>query len=97
MKSRAAVAFAPGKPLEIVEIDVEPPRKGEVLVKITHTGVCHTDALPCPVMIRKVCSRQYWVMKVRVLLWKSAEGSQCETWRSCYSALHGRMRRVSVL
>lgn len=44
MKSRAAVAFAPGKPLEIVEIDVEPPRKGEVLVKITHTGVCHTDA-----------------------------------------------------
>ncbi|NVI04149.1 S-(hydroxymethyl)glutathione dehydrogenase/class III alcohol dehydrogenase [Paraburkholderia youngii] len=41
MKSRAAVAFAPGKPLEI---DVEPPRKGEVLIKITHTGVCHTDA-----------------------------------------------------
>ena len=44
MKSRAAVAFEPGKPLEIVEIDVEPPRKGEVLVRITHTGVCHTDA-----------------------------------------------------
>nr|WP_312540124.1 S-(hydroxymethyl)glutathione dehydrogenase/class III alcohol dehydrogenase [Moraxella sp. CTOTU47616] len=44
MKSRAAVAFAAGEPLQIVEIDVEPPRKGEVLVKITHTGVCHTDA-----------------------------------------------------
>jgi S-(hydroxymethyl)glutathione dehydrogenase / alcohol dehydrogenase len=44
MKSRAAVAFAPGQPLEIVEIDVDPPRAGEVLVKITHTGVCHTDA-----------------------------------------------------
>ncbi len=45
MKSRAAVAFgSPVSPLEIVEIDVEPPRKGEVLVKITHTGVCHTDA-----------------------------------------------------
>ncbi len=44
MKSRAAVAFAPGKPLEIVEIDVAPPRAGEVLVKILHTGVCHTDA-----------------------------------------------------
>ncbi len=27
MKSRAAVAFAPGKPLEIVEIDVAPPKK----------------------------------------------------------------------
>ena len=44
MKSRAAVAFAAGQPLQIVEIDVEPPRKGEVLVRITHTGVCHTDA-----------------------------------------------------
>jgi len=44
MKSRAAVAFAAGKPLEIVEIDVEPPRAGEVLIQIKHTGVCHTDA-----------------------------------------------------
>jgi len=44
MKSRAAVAFSPGKPLEIVEIDVAPPKAGEVLVRITHTGVCHTDA-----------------------------------------------------
>ena len=44
IKSRAAVAFAAGQPLQIVEIDVEPPRKGEVLVRITHTGVCHTDA-----------------------------------------------------
>lgn len=44
MKSRAAVAFEAGKPLEVVEIDVEPPRAGEVLVRITHTGVCHTDA-----------------------------------------------------
>ena len=44
MKSRAAVAFEAGQPLQIVEIDVAPPRKGEVLVKITHTGICHTDA-----------------------------------------------------
>ena len=44
MKSRAAVAFEAGKPLEIVEIDVAPPRAGEVLVKIHATGVCHTDA-----------------------------------------------------
>ena len=44
MKSRAAVAFAAGQPLQIVEIDVAPPKKGEVLVRISHTGVCHTDA-----------------------------------------------------
>jgi len=44
MKSRAAVAFGPGKPLEIVEVDVAPPQRGEVLVRIHATGVCHTDA-----------------------------------------------------
>lgn len=44
IKSRAAVAFAPNKPLEIVEVDVAPPQKGEVLVRIVATGVCHTDA-----------------------------------------------------
>jgi len=44
MKSRAAVAFEAGQPLQIVEIDVEPPHAGEVLVRISHTGVCHTDA-----------------------------------------------------
>jgi S-(hydroxymethyl)glutathione dehydrogenase/alcohol dehydrogenase len=44
VKSRAAVAFEAGQPLQVVEIDVAPPKKGEVLVRITHTGVCHTDA-----------------------------------------------------
>ena len=44
MKSRAAVAFAPNQPLEIVEVDVEGPRAGEVLVEIKATGLCHTDA-----------------------------------------------------
>ncbi|ABC28306.1 Zn-dependent alcohol dehydrogenase, class III [Hahella chejuensis KCTC 2396] len=44
MKSRAAVAFAAGQPLEIVEVDVQGPKTGEVLVKIVATGVCHTDA-----------------------------------------------------
>ena len=44
MKSRAAVAFQAGKPLEIVEVDLEGPREGEVLVEVKATGVCHTDA-----------------------------------------------------
>jgi S-(hydroxymethyl)glutathione dehydrogenase / alcohol dehydrogenase len=43
MKSRAAVAFQAGKPLEIVEVDLEGPRAGEVLVEIKATGICHTD------------------------------------------------------
>ena len=44
MKTRAAVAFEAKKPLEIVELDLEGPRAGEVLVEIMATGVCHTDA-----------------------------------------------------
>ena len=43
MKTRAAVAFAPKQPLEVVEVDLEGPRHGEVLVEIKATGVCHTD------------------------------------------------------
>jgi S-(hydroxymethyl)glutathione dehydrogenase/alcohol dehydrogenase len=43
MKTRAAVAFAAGKPLEIVEVDLEGPKAGEVLIEIKATGICHTD------------------------------------------------------
>ena len=44
MKTRAAVAFEAKKPLEIVEVDLEGPKQGEVLVEIMATGICHTDA-----------------------------------------------------
>jgi len=44
LKTRAAVAFEAKKPLEIVEVDLEGPKAGEVLVEIKATGICHTDA-----------------------------------------------------
>ncbi|HEX5307051.1 MAG TPA: alcohol dehydrogenase catalytic domain-containing protein, partial [Dyella sp.] len=44
MKSRAAVAWEAGKPLSIEQVDVAGPKKGEVLVRIVASGVCHTDA-----------------------------------------------------
>ena len=44
MKTNAAVALEAGKPLEIMEVDLDGPRAGEVLVEIKATGVCHTDA-----------------------------------------------------
>ena len=44
IRSRAAVAWAPGQPLEVTEIDVAPPHAGEVLLRVVATGVCHTDA-----------------------------------------------------
>ena len=44
MKTKAAVAFEAGKPLEVVELDLEGPKEGEVLVEIKASGICHTDA-----------------------------------------------------
>jgi len=44
MKTRAAIATAAGKPLEIHEVDLDGPKEGEVLVEIKATGICHTDA-----------------------------------------------------
>ncbi|MFC3648542.1 S-(hydroxymethyl)glutathione dehydrogenase/class III alcohol dehydrogenase [Planctobacterium marinum] len=44
IKSRAAVAWGPGEPLKIEEVDVMPPQAGEVLIRIVASGVCHTDA-----------------------------------------------------
>ena len=43
MRSRAAVAFEAGKPLEIVDVDLDGPKAGEVMVEIKATGICHTD------------------------------------------------------
>jgi S-(hydroxymethyl)glutathione dehydrogenase/alcohol dehydrogenase len=44
MKTRAAIAFSAGQPLQIETVDLEGPQAGEVLVEIKATGVCHTDA-----------------------------------------------------
>jgi S-(hydroxymethyl)glutathione dehydrogenase/alcohol dehydrogenase len=44
MKTRAAVAWEAAKPLEIIEVDLEGPKAGEVLLRNVATGVCHTDA-----------------------------------------------------
>ncbi|MGF1503320.1 MAG: S-(hydroxymethyl)glutathione dehydrogenase/class III alcohol dehydrogenase [Paracoccaceae bacterium] len=43
MRTRAAVAFEAGKPLEVTEVNLEGPRAGEVLVEMKATGICHTD------------------------------------------------------
>jgi S-(hydroxymethyl)glutathione dehydrogenase/alcohol dehydrogenase len=43
MKTKAAVATAARKPLEIMTVDLDGPRAGEALVEIKASGVCHTD------------------------------------------------------
>jgi S-(hydroxymethyl)glutathione dehydrogenase/alcohol dehydrogenase len=45
MRTRAAVAVAAGKPLEIMEVNLDDPKEGEVLIEIKATGICHTDEL----------------------------------------------------
>ncbi|ASK79804.1 S-(hydroxymethyl)glutathione dehydrogenase/class III alcohol dehydrogenase [Paraphotobacterium marinum] len=44
IKSKAAIAWGPNEKLSVEEVDVMLPRKGEVLIKIVASGVCHTDA-----------------------------------------------------
>nr|WP_174561006.1 S-(hydroxymethyl)glutathione dehydrogenase/class III alcohol dehydrogenase [Thalassospira sp. TSL5-1] len=44
MTCKAAIAWEAGKPLSIEEVQVAPPKAGEVRIKLTATGVCHTDA-----------------------------------------------------
>ena len=43
MRTRAAVALAAGKPLEILDVNLEGPKAGEVLIEVKATGICHTD------------------------------------------------------
>ena len=43
IKTRAAVAWKAGAPLDVVDVMLEGPKAGEVLVEIKATGVCHTD------------------------------------------------------
>ena len=43
MKTRAAIAHAAGKPLEIATVELDGPKAGEVLVELKATGICHTD------------------------------------------------------
>ncbi len=43
MRTRAAVALEPGRPLEVMEVNLDGPKAGEVLIELKATGICHTD------------------------------------------------------
>ena len=43
MKSRAAVFYGAGMPLEVREIDLDEPRANDVLVRMSAVGICGTD------------------------------------------------------
>jgi S-(hydroxymethyl)glutathione dehydrogenase/alcohol dehydrogenase len=62
MKTRAAVAVEKGKPLQILDVDLEGPKASEVLVEIKATGICHTDEFTLS-RIPKGCFPPSWAMK----------------------------------
>src|ERR1700738_2450316 len=43
MKTKTAVVYEPGRRIEIEELDLDGPREGEVLIRYTHAGLCHSD------------------------------------------------------
>ena len=75
MKTRAAVAFEAKQPLEIVELDLEGPKAGEVLVEIKATGICHTDAYTLDGLDqRRHLSRRSWATRARAWCSRSGPG-----------------------
>lgn len=98
IKSRAAVAFAPNKPLEIVEVDVAPPQKGEVLVRIVATGVCHTDAYTLSGQDSEGVFPCILGHEGGGIVEAVGEGVTSPAGgRPCHPALHRRVRQVQIL
>jgi S-(hydroxymethyl)glutathione dehydrogenase/alcohol dehydrogenase len=65
MRTRAAVAFEAGKPLEVVDVELEGPKAGEVLVEVKATGICHTDWYTLSATTRRACSPPSSATRVR--------------------------------
>ena len=65
MRVKAAVAFAPDKPLEIELVDLDGPKAGEVLVEIKATGVYTPTSSRVPVPTPRGCSRRSSGTKAR--------------------------------
>jgi S-(hydroxymethyl)glutathione dehydrogenase/alcohol dehydrogenase len=93
MKTRAAVAFEPKKPLEIVEVDLEGPKAGEVLVEIMATGVCHTDAYTLDGFDSEGDLPSILAMKAQDRARSGAGRHQREAGRSRDPALHPECRQ----
>jgi S-(hydroxymethyl)glutathione dehydrogenase/alcohol dehydrogenase len=99
MKTRAAVAFEAGKPLEIAEVDLEGPEsEGEVLVEIKATGICHTDAFTLSGDDPEGAFPA--ILGHEGAAWSSGNGprrDQREARRSRHPAVHARVPRVRIL
>ena len=98
MKTRAAVAFEAKKPLEIVEVDLDGPKAGEVLVEIKATGICHTDAYTLDGFDSEGIFPSILGHEGAGIVREVGAGRDLgEAGRSCHPALHARMPPVQKL
>ena len=59
IKTLAAVAYKPEKPLVVESVDLDGRKEPEVLAKIAASSICHTDAYTLQALILKVCFHQF--------------------------------------
>ena len=91
MKTRAAVAFEAKQPLEIVEVDLEGPKQGEVLVEIMATGICHTDAYTLDGLDSEGLFPSILGHKAPAWSARSVQASPCHPRRPRHPFVHARM------
>ena len=63
MRTKAAVALAAGQPLTVMEVNLDDPREGEVLIEIKATGICHTDDFTLSGADPEGLFPSFWAMK----------------------------------
>ena len=94
MRTRAAVATAAGKPLEIMDVNLDGPRAGEVLVEIKATGICHTDEFTLSGadpegMLRRLCTAISLAFDPAMLSWPAGGHPDDGVWAAhWYGAIH---------
>ena len=92
MRTRAAVAMEAGKPLEIMEVNLEGPKAGEVLVEIKATGICHTDEFTLSGADPEGLFPAILGHEGAGVVVECGSGcDQLEARRSCHSPLHARV------
>ena len=98
MRTRAAVAVAAGQPLQIMEVNLDDPKEGEVLIEIKATGICHTDEFTLSGadpegLFPAILGHE----GAGVVVEMRAGGQVAEAGRSRHPAVHARMPRMPVL
>src|SRR5210317_2645397 len=97
MRTRAAVALQAGKPLEVMEVNLEGPKEGEVLVEIKATGICHTDEFTLSGADPEAVSLDLGARGGRHRVGSGRRRNHAKARRSCDPALYARMPAMPLV